>query len=74
MFTGDLAHIAIVLRVPASRGRSLVFDPIELLEPLAALTPRPRINLVLDYGVLGARSAWRSRISQVLAPALSGGW
>ena len=34
----------------------------ELLERLAALTPRPRINLLLYYGVLGARSAWRSRL------------
>jgi hypothetical protein len=35
---------------------------VELLERLAALTPRPRINLVLYYGVLGARSAWRARL------------
>jgi hypothetical protein len=42
------------------QGRdSSVFDPVELLERPAALTPRPRINLVLYYGVLGARSAWR---------------
>ena len=41
----------------------LVFDPVELLERLAALTPRPRINLLLYYGVLGARSAWRARIA-----------
>ena len=59
MFTSDLAHVAIVLRVPASRGRSLVFDPIELLEPLAALTPRPRINLVL-YELL--KPHWRARL------------
>lgn len=42
----------------------LLFDPVELLERLAALTPRPRINLVLYYGVLGARSAWRSRLGE----------
>ena len=30
----------------------LVFEPLELLEKLAALTPRPRINLVLYHGVL----------------------
>jgi hypothetical protein len=42
----------------------LVFEPLELLERLAALTPRPRINLLLYYGVLGARSAWRSRIGE----------
>jgi hypothetical protein len=41
----------------------IAFDPLELLERLAALTPRPRINLVLYYGVLGARSAWRARIA-----------
>src|SRR5690348_11941014 len=29
---------------------------------LAALTPRPRINLVLNYGVLGPRAAWRRRV------------
>ena len=40
----------------------LLFDPIELLERLAALTPRPRVNLVLYYGVLAARAAWRSRL------------
>jgi hypothetical protein len=40
----------------------LLFDPIELLERLATLTPRPRINLVLYYGVLGAHAAWRARL------------
>lgn len=40
----------------------LLFDPVELLERLAALTPRPRINLVLYYGVLGAHAGWRSRV------------
>ena len=38
----------------------LLFDPIELLERLAALTPRPRVNLVLYYGVLGARPLARA--------------
>jgi hypothetical protein len=41
----------------------LRFDPIELLERLAALTPRPRINLVLYYGILGSHAAWRRRLS-----------
>ncbi len=40
----------------------LVCDPTELLERLAAITPRPRINLILYYGVLGARSAWRAQV------------
>jgi hypothetical protein len=42
----------------------LRFDPIELLERLAALTPRPRINLVLYYGVLAAHAAWRARLRE----------
>jgi hypothetical protein len=43
------------------------FDPLELLERLAALMPRPRINLVLYYGVLGAHAAWRARLGGVAA-------
>jgi Putative transposase/Transposase zinc-binding domain len=37
----------------------LVFTPLELLERLAVLVPRPRINLILYFGVLGARAAGR---------------
>ncbi|HUY59594.1 MAG TPA: hypothetical protein VMV16_07785 [Solirubrobacteraceae bacterium] len=35
---------------------------MELLERLAVLVPRPRVNLLLYYGVLGARSAWRAEV------------
>jgi hypothetical protein len=48
----------------------LRFHPLELLERLASLTPRPRINLVLYYGVLAAHAAWRPRLP---GPGLSGG-
>jgi hypothetical protein len=40
---------------------ALLFESIELLERLAALTPRPRINLVLHHGVLAPHSRWRAR-------------
>ena len=40
----------------------LVFDPVELLERLAALTPRPRVNLILYHGLLAPRAAWRKGI------------
>jgi hypothetical protein len=42
----------------------LRFHPLELLERLASLTSRPRINLVLycGYGVLAAHAAWRPRL------------
>ena len=42
--------------------RALVFEPLELLEKLAALTPRPRINLVLYHGVLAPHAGWRARV------------
>ena len=40
----------------------LPFDPVEFLGRLAVLVPRPRINLLFYYGVLGARAAWRRQI------------
>jgi hypothetical protein len=41
----------------------LRFDPLELRERLAVLTPRPRVNLILYYGVLAPRAAWRGHSS-----------
>ena len=32
--------------------RELVFEPLELLERLAAMTPRPETNLLICHGVL----------------------
>ena len=48
----------------------LAFDAVELLERLAALTPRPRINLILYHGVLAPPAAWRRAVvpSSVTAP------
>ena len=59
----DAGHVVLHLRHPWSDGTTaLVFDPVELLERLAALTPRPRVNLILYHGVLAPRSAWRARV------------
>ena len=33
-----------------------------MLERLAPLTPRPRINLIRRHGVLAPRAAWRSLV------------
>ena len=35
-----------------------VFEPLTLLAKLAALTSRPRINLVLYHEVLAPNAAW----------------
>src|SRR5262245_487112 len=53
----------------ADGPRHLIFEPLTLLEKLAALTPRPRINLVLYHGVLAPHSGWRARV--VAAGALA---
>ena len=53
----------LALKHPWSDGTThLLFDPVELLERLAVITPRPRINLILHHGVLAPRAAWRSQV------------
>src|SRR6266702_8520542 len=49
-------------------ARYLVFEPLELLEKLTALTPRPRVNLVLYHGVLAPHAGWRARVVAYGAP------
>ena len=52
----------------ADGTRQLLFEPLELLEKLAALIPRPRINLVIYHGVLAPHSSWRARLLAYGAP------
>jgi hypothetical protein len=55
-------RVLLTLKAEWSDGTThLLFEPIELLERLPALTPRPRINLVLYHGVLAPHSRWRAR-------------
>src|SRR2546426_8432633 len=42
--------------------RERVFEPLELLERLAAMTPRPETNLLICHGLLAARARWRARV------------
>jgi hypothetical protein len=44
----------------------LVFDPIELLEMLSAITPRPTLHLVLYHGVLAPHA--RAGAGKLLRP------
>ena len=62
----DEGQVRLALRHRWDGTTHLVFDPIELLERLAALTPRPRLNLILYDGVLGAHAAWRSRLRRAV--------
>jgi hypothetical protein len=52
--------VAAEIVVPSTTA--VVFDPVTFLGRLAVLVPRPRINLLLYHGVLGARSAWRAAV------------
>jgi len=65
----DDGRIVLTLKTAWADGtRHLVFEPLTLLEKLAALTPRPRINLVLYHGVLAPNAAWRARVVSYGAP------
>jgi hypothetical protein len=58
-----MTAILLTLKTPWADGtRHLIFAPIELIEKLAALTPRPRINLILYHGVLAPPARWRARV------------
>jgi hypothetical protein len=50
-----------------------VFEPLEFLERLAAITPRPETNLLICHGLLAARASWRERVIAYgrVAPALT---
>jgi hypothetical protein len=40
----------------------LVFTPMELLQRLVPLVPRPRINLVRNHGLLAPNAPWRAEV------------
>ena len=40
----------------------MIFEPLELIEKLAALVPPPRFNLIRYSGVLAPSASWRSLI------------
>ena len=62
-------RIVLTLKAAWADGtRHLIFAPMELLEKLAALTPRPRTNLVLYHGVFGPNARWRVRVVAYGAP------
>ncbi|MGQ0736033.1 MAG: transposase [Acidobacteriota bacterium] len=59
----DTGQVHLTFKQPWRDGTTaVVFDPVTFLGRLAVLVPRPRVNLLLYYGVLGARSAWREAV------------
>ncbi|MGH7323535.1 MAG: transposase [Candidatus Rokuibacteriota bacterium] len=59
----DDGRVVLELKAAWADGTNhLVFEPRELLARLAALTPRPRINLVFYHGVLAPNARWRAAV------------
>jgi len=59
--TGGLPGV----RRPWSDGTcGIVFSPVELIEKLAALVPRPRIHLLIYHGVFAPNARiWRDAVA-----------
>ena len=63
-------RIVLELKRPWQDGTShLVFEPLDLLARLAALTPRPRINLIIYHGVLAPNARVRAAVVAFGVPA-----
>jgi hypothetical protein len=53
-------RILLELKTPFWDGTThLLFEPLELMEKLAGVIPRPRVNQLIYAGLLGPHAAWR---------------
>jgi len=56
-------QVVLELKTPYRDGTThLLFSPLEFLQRLAALVPRPRLNLIRFHGVLAPNAKWRAQI------------
>ncbi len=56
-------RVGLTLARPWADGtQALVFTPVEFLEKLAVLIPKPRVNLVVYHGLLAARARHRAAV------------
>jgi len=64
-------RVGLTLAHPWADGtRALIFGPVEFLETLAVLIPKPRINLLIYHGILGARAQQRPAAVASAGPPL----
>ena len=64
-------EVVVQLRRPWADGTThLAFPPMAFLGRLAVLVPRPHVNLLLYYGVLAPRAAWRAEVVPQPAPSV----
>jgi len=56
-------HVVVTLKSRWRDGTThLRFEPVDFLGKLAALIPRPRVNLLIYSGVLAPHARWRARV------------
>jgi hypothetical protein len=56
-------RVLLRLKTPWRDGTShIALQPVELLEKLAALIPRPYVNLIVYHGVLAPNAKWRREV------------
>ena len=60
--TGKVVY---TLKTPYRDGTTQVaFDPVDFIARLAALVPKPRVNLNRYHGVLAPSHRWRGEVTQ----------
>jgi hypothetical protein len=56
-------QVELKLKTPCSDGTThQVMSPLELMQRLAALVPRPRLHLIRYHGVLAPNAKWREQV------------
>jgi hypothetical protein len=59
----DTGHVVLKLKTPYRDGTTqIVMEPLECMQRLAALVPRPRLHLIRFHGVLAPHAKLRSAI------------
>ena len=68
---GSDGSVLVRLKTPWRDGTShIALQPLELLEKLAALIPRPYVNLIVYHGVLAPNAEWRREVVDFGRPRL----
>jgi pyruvate/2-oxoglutarate dehydrogenase complex dihydrolipoamide acyltransferase (E2) component len=58
-------HVRYQLKTPYRDGTThVLFEPLDFLARLAALVPKPRVNLIRYHGVFAPNSAHRARVTK----------
>jgi len=61
------------LKTPYRDGTTQVaFDPVDFIARLAALVPKPRINLTRYHGVLAPNHRWRGEVTPAICSRCGG--